>query len=65
MDVRTIRFLIKIQIECIYILYVVESTDLNQDSFNTSIDYHVISQYGPLMDLQRFSSKLGRPNFII
>ena len=47
MDVTTIRSLIRTQIESICMLYVVDSIDLNQDTFNVDVDYHIIPQYGP------------------
>ena len=62
--VTTIGYLIKIQIKSICMSYVVKSIDLNQDTFNTSIDYHVILQYDPIYGyLQRLSSKIKRSKF--
>ena len=45
-------------------LYVVESNDLNQNTFNTSINYYVILQYDPLGGyLQRLSNKIREAKF--
>ena len=63
-DVTTIGSLIKTQTESIRMLYVVDSTDLNQDTFNTNVDYHVIPQYGPHGGyLQRLSSEIRESRF--
>ena len=63
-DVTTIGSLIRIQIESIRMLYVVDSTDLNQDTFNANVDYHVIPQYGPPGGyLQKLSSEIRRSIF--
>ena len=45
-DVTIIGCLIRTQIESICMLYVVDSTDSNEDTFNTNVGYHVIPQYG-------------------
>ena len=58
-DVSTIGSLIKTHIESICMLYVVDSTDLNQDTFNANVGYHVILQYGPPSDyLHKLSSEI-------
>ena len=58
-DVTTIGSLIKTQIESICMLYIVNSTDLNQDTINANVSYHVIPQYGPPGGyLQRLSSEI-------
>ena len=58
-DVTTIRSLIRTQIESVCMLYMVESIDLNQDTFNVNIGYHIIPQYGaPSGYLQRLSSEI-------
>ena len=64
MDVTTVGSLTKTQIESIHMLYVVNSTDLNQDTFNTNVGYHVIPQYGPSGGyLQRLSSEIRGSKF--
>ena len=64
MDVTTIGSLIKIQIESIRMLYVVDSTNMNQDTFTANIGYHVILQYGHRGGyLQRLSSEIRGSRF--
>ena len=63
-NVTTIGSLIKIQVESIYMMYVVDSTDLNQDIFNANVGYHVILQYRPPDGyLQRLSSEIRGSKF--
>ena len=63
-DMAIIGSLIKTQIEPIYILYVVEGIDINQDTFNANVGYHVIPQYGPLDGyLQRLSNEIRGARF--
>ena len=63
-NVTTIGSLIRTQIESICMLYVIDSTDLNQDTFNANVGYHVIPQYGPPGGyLQRLSSEIRGSKF--
>ena len=63
-DVTTIGSLIRTQIESIHMLYVVDSTNLNQDTFNANVGYYVIPQYGPPGGyLQRLSSEIRGSRF--
>ena len=64
MDVTTVGSLIRTQIESIRMLYIVDNTDLNQDTFNVDVGYHIILQYGPLSGyLQRLSSEIRGSRF--
>ena len=64
MDVPTIGSLIRTQIESIYMLYIVDNTNLNQGTCNANVGYHVIPQYGPLGGyLQRLSSEIKKSGF--
>ena len=52
------------QIESICMLYVVDNTNLNQNTFNANVGYHVILQYGPPGGyLQRLSSEIRWSRF--
>ena len=63
-DVTTIGSLIRTMIESIRMLCVAKSIDLNQDTFNASVGYHVIPQYGrPSGYLQRLSSEIRGAKF--
>ena len=54
----------RIQIESIRMLYVVNNTDMNQNTFNANVGYYVIPQYGPLGGyLQRLSSEIRGSRF--
>ena len=63
-DVTTIGSLIRTQIESICMLYVIDCTNLNQDTFNIDVGYHIIPQYGPPSGyLQRLSSEIRGSRF--
>ena len=64
MDITIVGSLIKTEIESIHMVYVVDKTNLNQDTFNVDVGYHIIPQYGlPSGYLQRLSSKIRRSKF--
>ena len=63
-DVTTVGSLIKTEIESIHMVYVVDNTNLNQDTFNVDVIYHIIPQYGPFGGyFQRLSSEIRGSKF--
>ena len=63
-DITNIGSLVKTQIESIRMLYVVDNTDLNHETFNESYGYHVIPYHGPQGGyLQRLSSEIRGAKF--
>ena len=47
MNVSTVGALVEAKIISIYMLFIIESTDLNASIFNEEIDYHIIPDFGP------------------
>ena len=46
-DVTTLGSIVRIEIESIFMLYIMENTDLNEYTFNENTCYHIIPSFGP------------------
>ena len=63
-DISSIGSLVKTEITFIRMCFLVDSCDLNQDSFNPSTGFHVILEFGPLGGyLQRLPTEIWGSKF--
>ena len=63
-DISSIGSIVKTKIASIRMCFLVDSYDLNQDTFNPSTDFHEIPEFGPLGGyLQRLPTKIRGSKF--
>ena len=63
-DISSIGSIVKREIASIRMCFLVDSCDLNQDTFNPSTNFHVILEFGPLDGyLQRLPIEIWKSKF--